>query len=115
MPGKLVGQLSEPKVETAMNGTLGALVVACGVSLLAVGAARAQAQYPMVDKLAARVVQKYQSSSCAELAGKRGQPPSPMEQRVVQMMRDDPAMRTAFLDRVAGPIANKMFECRLIP
>ena len=24
-------------------------------------------------------------------------------------------MRTAFLDRVAGPIANKMFECGMIP
>ena len=77
--------------------------------------ARAQSQYPMVDKLAARVIQKYQTSSCADLAARRGQPPSPMELKFVALMRDDAAMRAEFLDRVAAPIANKMFECRLIP
>jgi hypothetical protein len=49
------------------------------------------------------------------LAAKRGQPPSPMEQKVVKLMREDASLRTEFLDRVAGPIANKLFECRMIP
>ena len=31
------------------------------------------------------------------------------------MLRQDPAMRKAFLDIVAAPIANKMFECGMIP
>jgi hypothetical protein len=92
----------------------GALVVVAGVSVIGLVAARAQG-YPIMERVAQHVIEKYQSSSCAQLAGKRGQPPSPGEQRVVQLMRDDPAMRTAFIDRVAAPIANKLFECHLIP
>ena len=38
-----------------------------------------------------------------------------MEEKVVEMLRKDPQMRTEFLNRVAGPIANKMFECGMIP
>ena len=33
----------------------------------------------------------------------------------LQAMRNDPQMRAAFIDRVAAPIANKMFECGMIP
>jgi hypothetical protein len=90
------------------------LVVLAGSLLAGVGAARAQG-YPIVDKVAQRVVEKYQSSSCAELASKRGRPPSQAEQRVVALMKGDPGMRAAFIDRVAAPIANKLFECHLIP
>ena len=38
-----------------------------------------------------------------------------MEQEAIQKLRDNPDMRTAFIDRVAAPIANKMFECGMIP
>jgi hypothetical protein len=31
------------------------------------------------------------------------------------MLRNDPQMRTEFLNRVAAPIANKLFECAMIP
>jgi len=31
------------------------------------------------------------------------------------MLRNDPQMRQAFVDKVAAPIVNKMFECGLIP
>jgi hypothetical protein len=30
-------------------------------------------------------------------------------------MREDQQMRAAFIDRVAAPIANKMFECGMFP
>jgi hypothetical protein len=30
-------------------------------------------------------------------------------------MHTDPQMRAAFINRVAAPIANKMFECGMIP
>jgi hypothetical protein len=72
-------------------------------------------QFPVLDAVANKVVQKYQSSSCEQLMQKRGQPKSPEEQRVVGMLRKDAAMRAEFLNRVAAPIANKMFECGLIP
>ncbi len=31
------------------------------------------------------------------------------------MLRDDPQMRAAFIDRAATPITNKLFECGMIP
>ena len=78
------------------------------------GLAYAQ-QFPMLDAVANKVVQKYQSSTCEQLWQKKGQPKSPEEQRVVGMLKSDPAMRTEFINRVAAPIVNKMFECGLIP
>jgi hypothetical protein len=86
--------------------------------LFHVGVASAQ-QYPIMDKVADKVVQKYQSSSCQDLQQKKSQPApggrEMMEEKVVEMLRKDPQMRTEFLNRVAGPIANKMFECGMIP
>jgi hypothetical protein len=38
-----------------------------------------------------------------------------VEEKVIEAMRKDPQMRTEFLNRVAGPIANKTFECGMIP
>jgi len=73
------------------------------------------AQYPILDRIAEKVVQKYQSSNCEQLWQAKGQPKSPEEQRVIGALKTDPQMRTHFLDKVAAPIANKMFECGLIP
>lgn len=38
-----------------------------------------------------------------------------IEQRVLEVLRNDPQMRTEFINRVAAPIANKLFECGMIP
>jgi hypothetical protein len=74
-------------------------------------------QYPILDKVAAKVVQKYQSSTCEQLWEKKAAktPPTPEEQKVMQFLKSDPQMRTAFINQVAAPIANKMFECGMIP
>lgn len=90
-------------------------VLLLGVFCLSVTGARAQGQYPLMERIAQKVIEKYQTSSCEQLASKRGQPPSPQAQRAVQLLHNDPQMRAAFINRVAGPIANKMFECGLIP
>ena len=82
--------------------------------LLFAGVAGAQ-QYPLLDRVANKVVQKYQNSSCEQLWQERGQPKSQREQEAVNFLRSDPQMRAAFIDRVAAPIANKMFECGMIP
>jgi hypothetical protein len=34
---------------------------------------------------------------------------------VIGLLQSDPQPRTAFLNKVAGPISNKMFECGMIP
>lgn len=75
--------------------------------------------YPVADQLADKVIAKYQNSSCDQLAAARQQPPTgkkaAMEQRVVQTLHQDPSMRTYFINKVAAPIANKLFDCGMIP
>ena len=85
------------------------------VAATVVTASVAYAQYPVLDMVAGKVVQKYQSSSCEQLWQQKGEPKSAEEQRVIGLLKNDPQMRTAFLNKVAGPIANKMFECGMIP
>ena len=90
------------------------------VALLAltVGTAGA-AEYPLMEAIAGKIIQKYQSSSCEQLwqekAQKQGKPKSEMEQQAIGMLRNDPQMRGAFINKIAAPIANKMFECGMIP
>ena len=81
---------------------------------LAAGVAIAQ-QFPVLDAVANKVIQKYQGMSCEQLWAQKSQPKSAEEQRVIGILKSDPAMRTEFLNRVAGPITNKMFECGMIP
>jgi hypothetical protein len=75
--------------------------------------------FPILDQIANRVVQKYQQATCEQLWQERAQkgkkPESPMEQKAMEMLKADAQMRTAFINKVAAPIANKMFECGMIP
>ena len=86
---------------------------------LPMGLASAQESFPIMDKVAQKVIEKYQTASCQQLAEQKGQHPTgekaELEQRAIQLLRSDPQMRTEFLNRVAAPIANKLFECGLIP
>jgi transposase-like protein len=93
-----------------------AFVLALGVSVVGI----ASQQFPAVDAIANRIVQKYQSSTCDQLwqersQGRGGQPKSPHEQQAIQMLQNNPQMRAEFIGKVAAPIANKMFECGMIP
>jgi hypothetical protein len=107
-----------------MNKSLSLLTVCLVfVSLLAVGVysnktqAQAQSQYPVLDKVASKVIQNYQQSSCEQLWQKKSAkaPPSAEAQKIIGLLKSDPQMRTVFIDKVAAPIANKMFECGMIP
>jgi hypothetical protein len=77
------------------------------------------AQYPILDMVANKVVQKYQSATCeqlwAERAAGQGKPKPEAEQRLVEMLRNDAQMRADFFNRVSAPIVSKMFECGMIP
>jgi hypothetical protein len=96
-----------------------AALVICVPLLLHVGLASAQESFPIMERVAQKVIEKYQTSSCQTLAQQKKQPPTgekaQIEQRALQILRTDPQMRTEFLNRVAAPIANKLFECGLIP
>jgi hypothetical protein len=36
-------------------------------------------------------------------------------QAAIEILRHDPRIRTIFIDKVAAPIADKLFECGMIP
>jgi hypothetical protein len=98
------------------------MVVLLFLFMLAINAPPAntqQSQYPVMDKVAQKVIDKYQTSSCEDLQAQKQQPPDPqqaaMKQKVVGLLKSDPKMREHFLNKVAAPIANKMFECGMIP
>ena len=98
------------------------LLALFAVSVLALTSLRpshvqAQAQYPIMDKIAEKIIQKYQSSTCEQLWLKKSQktPPTPEEQRAIGILKGDPQMRAAFINKIAPPIANKMFDCGMIP
>jgi hypothetical protein len=96
--------------------TFAALIMA--LTLLRPSHVNAQPQqYPILDKVAAKVIAKYQQASCQQLQQNESQkaPPSPEEIKVVQFLHNDAQMRTIFINKVAPPITNKMFECGLIP
>ena len=89
-------------------------------SAIALFCAAVNAQdFPVLDRIADKVIQKYQQATCEQLWQERAQKGKtaapPMEQEAIQMLKSDPQMRQAFINKVAAPIANKMFECGMIP
>lgn len=95
------------------------LIALLALTLLPLDGANAQApqQYPIMEMVANNVISKYQQSTCEQLWQERAHktPPSAEEQKAIQVLKGDPQMRTAFINKVAAPIANKMFECGIIP
>lgn len=71
------------------------------------------------------VIKKYQTTSCEELAKMKpqsnknsptaGTPEAVVQAKAIEMLRQNPEMRKKFINRVAAPIANKMFDCKVIP
>jgi len=92
------------------------ILFSLAVALLYVSVGTAQ-QYPILDQVANKVIAKYQNSTCEQLWEKKAAktPPSAEEQKVIQLLKSDPQMREVFINKVAAPVANKMFECGLIP
>jgi hypothetical protein len=90
------------------------LLSAFALVLLQVGVASAQ-DYPIMDMVAQKLIQKYQQSTCEQLWQQKSEPKTQREQEFIQILRDDPQMRKAFLDKVAEPVLNKMIECGMIP
>ncbi|MFB2982755.1 hypothetical protein [Microseira sp. BLCC-F43] len=81
----------------------------------------------LLDIAANLVINKYQNASCEEVAQMQPQSKSAtssqadggkeadLQAKAIEMLQKNPEMRQQFINRVAGPIANKMFECNLIP
>jgi hypothetical protein len=82
-------------------------------ALIAAGAVAAQGM--LVDAAADKVIKKYQAATCDQLKAQKAEPPSEKEKIALDTLRDDPKARVAFVDKIAAPVLNKMFECSMIP
>lgn len=81
-------------------------------------------QDKLVEFAANLVIEQYQNASCEEVA--QMQPTSGdaasgndqeavMKQKAIELLQNNPELREKFINQVAGPMANKMFECNLVP
>jgi len=69
----------------------------------------------MLDMVAGMVVENYKSSSCEDLKAKKGGPPAEIVTAAVAFLRGHPPLRVKFINKIAAPIANKMFDCGMVP
>ena len=83
--------------------------------LLFVGVARTQD--PIMELVANKVIQKYQQATCEQLWQEKAKkaPPSQKEKEAIEILKADPQLRTAFINKIAAPVVNKMFECGMVP
>ena len=94
-----------------MSKTFGVTVFVA--ALIAAGVVAAQGV--LVDAAADKVIKKYQAASCDQLKAQKAEPPSEKEKIALDLLRDDPKARVAFVNQIAAPVLNKMFECGMIP
>jgi hypothetical protein len=94
-----------------MKKTIG---VAVFVSAL-IGAGAVAAQGMLLDYAADKVIAKYQSSTCDQLKALKDEPLDEKKKMAIDFLRNDSQARLAFIDKVAAPVVNKMFECGMIP
>jgi hypothetical protein len=73
------------------------------------------AQVMLLDYAADKVIQKYQGATCEQLRAQKNEPPSEKEKLAVEFLRNDSQARVAFIDKIAAPVLNKMFECGMTP
>ena len=85
----------------------------CALALITAGGVAAQGM--LLDFAADKVIKKYQQATCEQLKAQRGEPPSEREKMAIDFLHHDSQARVAFIDKVAAPVLNKMFECGLIP
>ncbi len=84
-------------------------------ALVVAGATAAHAQGMLLDYAADRVIQKYTTETCEQIKAQRDEPKSEKDKLAIEYLRDNTQARIAFIDKIAAPVANKMFECGLFP
>jgi hypothetical protein len=88
--------------------------LAVGISVLIVAGA-AFAQGMLLDAAADKVIKKYQAATCDELKAQKKEPPSDKEKEAIEFLRNDSQARISFINKIAAPVLNKMFDCGMIP
>ena len=93
-----------------MNKSIG---MVAGISgLLVAGAASAQGM--LLDAAADKVITKYRTATCDQLKAQKKQPATDKEKQAIEFLRNDSQARTSFIDKIAAPVLNKMFDCGII-
>jgi hypothetical protein len=87
-------------------------MVAAISALIVAGAASAQGM--LLDAAADKVIMKYQTATCDELRAQKKQPATDQEKQAIAFLRNDSQARTSFIDKIAAPVLNKMFDCGII-
>jgi hypothetical protein len=93
-----------------VNQPIGAAV---GIAAL-IAAGTASAQGMLLDFAADKVITKYQTSTCEQLKAPKA-PPTDKEKEAIEFLRNDSQARIFFINKIAAPVLNKMFECGMIP
>lgn len=88
--------------------------VAVFISTMIIAGAVA-AQGMLLDYAADKVITKYQSATCDQLKALKDEPPTDKQKMAIDFLRNDSQARVAFIDKIAAPVLNKMFECGMIP
>jgi hypothetical protein len=93
-----------------VNRSIGTVV---GIlALIVAGAASAQGM--LLDAAADKVIMKYQTATCDQLKAQKNEPPSDKQKEAIEFLRNDAQARTSFIDKIAAPVLNKMFDCGII-
>ena len=71
----------------------------------------------VVDDVANQMVSEIQSDSCPQFEAmlKQSKGSGGGSSKAGGMMKSDPAMRERFINKVAGPLLNKMIDCDMLP
>jgi hypothetical protein len=109
-------------VTQRVRAAVSRVVIYAGVALCLSVAMPISAQMRMgmkdkiVDAVANELVTTIQSDSCADFAAMLKQRKSGSRSSTAGgMMKKDPAARARFVNKVAGPLLNKMIDCNLLP
>jgi hypothetical protein len=94
-----------------MKNAIGAVAF---ISALIVGGPVA-AQGMLLDFAADKVITKYQSATCDQLKAMKDEPPTEKQKMAIDFLRSDSQARVTFINKIAAPVLNKMFECGMIP
>lgn len=94
-----------------MKRSIGAAVMVS--ALVIAGAAFAQGM--LLDFAADKVITKYQTASCEELKAQKKDPPSAKEKEAIEFLHNDSQARIFFINKIAAPVLNKMYDCGMIP
>ena len=82
-------------------------------ALIVAGAVAAQGM--LLDAAADKVIKKYEAATCDQFKAQKSEPPTEKEKVAVNFLRNDSQARVAFINKIAAPVLNKMFECGMIP